>query len=176
VAEVDEVSEKWEGGFAGEELARQAGGDIPDLSAYRDTPGVGDLEEAIDNLVLALGGNVYRTPRTDAAADAHLTVACVHFQLRRSALSFVQNAVVWAFMSLLADPGFVSGGNFFRTLIKATTWMSPEQRDAVEFVVTNMRRGVSTTRDDLVPFNIDVQNLIEKGVLREKGDTLTVSM
>lgn len=175
VAEVDEVSETWEG-TAGEELARRVNDDIPDLSTYRDAPGVGDLEEAIDNLVLALGGKVTREPASDAAADAHLTVARIHLQLGRTAKSFVWNSAAAAVTFFLGDLGITPALNFLRNLIKATTWMSPEERDAVEFVMTNMRGDVPTTRDELVPFNIDVQKLIEKGVLREMGSTITVSM
>ncbi|WAC89374.1 hypothetical protein [Mycobacterium sp. Aquia_213] len=176
-----EVTEVWEDPSgdvtAGEVLAQRVDRDPPDVSEYRGTSGVGDLEVAIFNLVRAAGGEIRDEKLTDAAADAHLRAGRIHFQLRRSAVSFVQNAAAGGVtFFLLGDFGLGPAIGFLKTLINSVTWMSPEEMAAVELVIVNMRCGAPTTRDDLVPFNIDVQKLIKRGVLVEKGRNLTVSM
>lgn len=176
-----DVSEVWgspSGGItAGEVLAQRVDRDPPNVSAYRRARGVDEMEVALFNLVRALGGEISTEKLTDAAADAHLKAGRIHFQLRRSAVSFVQNAAAGGVtFFLLGDLGLGPAIRFLGTLINSVTWMSPEEMAAVERVIVNMRVGVATTREELVPFNVDVQKLIKKGVLIEKGNNLTVSM
>jgi hypothetical protein len=52
---------------------------------------------------------------------------------------------------------------FLGTLINSVTWMSLEEMAAVELVIVNMRLGVATTREDLVPLQLAIRSIDPAG-------------
>ena len=136
------------------------------------------LEQAISDLVVAFDeGELDIEDTVEGAPSAHLVVYRVHLRLRRSELKLVENAVATAFGFLSHDraAGLARALELLRTLISAASWLSAAERDAVSSVLMNQRRGVTMRRDDVALDGIDVQNLVDRGVLVERDEGLSVS-
>jgi hypothetical protein len=136
------------------------------------------LEQAISDLVVAFDeGELDVEDTTDGTAGAHLVTYRVHLSLRRSQLNLVENAVATALGFLGRDgaQGLASALELLQTLISAASWLSATERNAVSSVLMSQRCGVAMRRDDAALDGVDVQNLVDKGVLAENEDGLSVS-
>ncbi|TQK49820.1 hypothetical protein FBY35_0090 [Streptomyces sp. SLBN-118] len=168
------VEDEWDGTLA-EGLARRAGLDPSDLASFENVTGRSDLEAAVTELVEALGGAVEYTESADSASEAHLIVARVHLRLRESALKLVEHAVALAVALALLNPGgLVNAVQLVQTVHDAATILSPAEREAARLIRENRRRGITTSREDLAPFGVDVDSLIARGVLADGEGGLSV--
>ena len=160
-------------------LAGRAGAPTPELFGGEvPLAEVDQLEKAVSDLIIAFEeGELDIEDTTDDASAAHLTTYRVHLRLRRSELKLAENTVATAvgFLARDAASGLVSALNLVQTLIDAARRLSAAERDAVSCVLANQRRAVSTRRDDLRPYGVDVEKLVATGILVESNDKLAVS-
>jgi hypothetical protein len=148
--------------------------------SIEDVPltGLDRLEQAIGDLVVCFEeGELQIDDTTNAAADAHVTTYRVHLTLRRSEWNLAENAAAAAVGFLTRDTatGLTRALNMLRTLTEAARSLSVTEREAISYVLANQWLGTTTPRADVTAYGIDVEKLIQNGVLVESDDGLSVN-
>ncbi len=114
---------------------------------------------------------------TNAAADAHVTRYRVHLTLRRSEWNLAENAAAAAVGFLTRDTatGLTRALNMLHTLTAAARSLSLPDRQAISHVLANQWLGTATQRGEVTTYGIDVEKLIQNGILVESDEGLSVS-
>jgi hypothetical protein len=148
--------------------------------SIEDVPltGLDRLEQAVGDLVVCFEeGELQIDGTTGAAAGPHVTTYRVHLTLRRSEWDLAVNAAATAVGFLTSDTatGLTSALNLLRTLTEAARSLSVAERQAISHVLGNQRLGTTARRGDMTIYGIDVDKLIQDGVLVEGDEGLSVS-
>ena len=148
--------------------------------SIEDVPltGLDRLEQAIGDLVVCFEeGALQIDDTTNAAADAHVTRYRVHLTLRRSEWNLAENAAAAAVGFLTRDTatGLTRALNMLHTLAAAARSLSLPDRQAISHVLANQWLGTATQRGEVTTYGIDVEKLIQNGILVENDEGLSVS-
>jgi hypothetical protein len=148
--------------------------------SIEDVPLVGldRLEQAVGDLVVCFEeGGLEIDDTTQAAADPHLTTYRVHLTLRRSEWNLAANAAATAvgLLTRNTDTGLTRAVNLLHRLAEVARSLSVAEREAISHVLANQWLGTATLRDEVTNYGIDVEKLIQSGVLVESDDGLSVS-
>ncbi len=147
--------------------------------SIEDVPliGLDRLEQAVGDLVVCFEEGELEIDDTTDAADAHVTTYRVHLTLRRSAWDLAANAAATAVGFLTRDTaaGLTCALNLLHTLTEVARSLSVAERQAISRVLANQWLGSTTRRGELTTYGIDVEKLIQNGVLVETDDGLSVS-
>jgi hypothetical protein len=139
--------------------------------------GLDRLEQAVGDLVVCFEeGELEIEDTTDAAADAHVSRYRVHLTLRRSEWNLAANAAATAVDFLTRDTatGLTRALNLLHKLTEVARSLSVAEREAISHVLANHWRGTITRRDEVSAYGIDVEKLIQRGVLVESDEGLSV--
>lgn len=148
--------------------------------SIEDVPltGLDRLEQAVGDLVVCFEeGGLEIDDTTETAADAHVTTYRVHLTLRRSEWHLAENAAATAvsFLTRNTATGLTRALNLLHTLAEVARSLSMAEREAVSHVLANQWLGTTTRRDEVTNYGIDVEKLIQNGVLVESAEGLSVS-
>ncbi|MGO8767217.1 MAG: hypothetical protein ACLQIK_18515 [Mycobacterium sp.] len=148
--------------------------------SIEDVPltGLDRLEQAVGDLVVCFEeGGLEIDDTTDAAADAHVTTYRVHLTLRRSEWHLAENAAATAvsFLTRNTATGLTRALNLLHTLAEVARSLSVAEREAISHVLANQWLGTTTPRDEVTNYGIDLEKLIQNGVLVESAEGLSVS-
>jgi len=135
------------------------------------------LEQAVGDLVVCFDEGELEIDDTADAADPHVTTYRVHLTLRRSEWNLAENAAATA-VGLLArntSTGLTRALNLVHTLAGVARLLSVAEREAISHVLANQWLGTATRRDEVTNYGIDVERLIQNGVLVESDEGLSVS-
>lgn len=135
------------------------------------------LEQAVGDLVVCFDEGELEIGDTTDAADAHVTTYRVHLTLRRSEWNLAENAAAAAvgFLTRNTATGLTRALNLLHTLAEVARSLSVAEREAISHVLANQWLGTTTSRDEVTNFGIDVEKLIQIGVLVENDEGLSVS-
>jgi hypothetical protein len=147
--------------------------------SIEDVPlaGLDRLEQAVGDLVVCFDeGGLEINDTTDGAADAHGTTYRVHLTLRRSEWNLAENAAAAAVAILTGNTatGLTGALKLLHALAAAARSLSVAERGAVSHVLANQWRGTTTRRGDVANYEIDVEKLIQGGILVESDAGLLV--
>ena len=148
--------------------------DVPLVGLDRLEQAVGDLIVCFEEGYLEIEG---MTETTDTAAAAHVTTHHVHLTLRRSEWNLAENAAATAvaFVSRDTVTGLTRALNLLHKLAAVSRSLTVAERNAVSKVLTDQWRGTATQRGDVTDYGIDVQKLIQSGILVETDEGLSVA-
>jgi hypothetical protein len=136
------------------------------------------LEQAIGDLVVCFEeGELEIGDTTDAAADAHVSRYRVHLTLRRSEWNLAANAAATAVSFLTRDTatGLTRALTLLHKLAAVARSLSVAEREAISHVLANQWLGTATQRGEVTTYGIDVEKLIQNGILVESDEGLSVS-
>jgi len=140
--------------------------------------GLDRLEQAVGDLVVCFEeGGLEIDDTAGVVADAHVTTHRVHLTLRRSEWNLAENAAAAAVAFLGRDTvaGLTRALNLLHKLTEVARSLSVAERDAVSHVLANHWVGTTTQRGDVTNYGIDVEKLIQRGVLVETDEGLSVA-
>jgi hypothetical protein len=139
--------------------------------------GLDRLEQALGDLVVCFEEGDLEIDDTNVAADAHVTTYRVHLTLRRSEWNLTENAAAAAVAFLSRDTvtGLTRALNQLHTCAEVARSLSVAERDAVSHVLANQWVGTTTQRGDVTNYGIDVEKLIQRGILVETDEGLSVA-
>jgi hypothetical protein len=152
--------------------------------SIEDVPLVGldRLEQAVGDLVVCFEEGLLEideiTDTTDTAAAAHVTAYRVHLTLRRSEWNLAENgaAAAVAFLTRETVTGLPRALNLLHKLAEVARSLSVAERDAVSHVLANQWGvGTTTQRVDVTNYGIDVEKLVQRGILVESDEGLSVA-
>ena len=139
------------------------------------------LEQAVGDLVVCFeeGGLEIDdiTDTTDTAAEAHVTTHRVHLTLRRSEWNLAENAAAAAVALLSRDTaaGLTRALNLLHKLAEVARSLSVAERDAVSHVLADQWVGTTTQRADVTSYGVEVEKLIQRGILVQTDEGLSVA-
>ncbi len=139
--------------------------------------GLDRLEQAVGDLVVCFDAGELEIDYTTDAADAHVTTYRVHLTLRRSEWNLAENAAATAvgFLTRNTTTGLTRALNLLHKLALVARSLSVAEREAVSHVLANQRLGTATRRDEMANYGVDVEKLIQNGVLVESDEGVSVS-
>jgi hypothetical protein len=140
--------------------------------------GLDRLEQAVGDLVVCFEeGGLEIDDTTHVAADAHVTTYRVHLTLRRSEWNLAENAAAAAVAFLSRDTvtGLTRALNLLHKLTEVARSLSVAERDAVAHVLADQWVGTTTQRGDVTNYGIDMEKLIQRGILVETDEGLSVA-
>jgi hypothetical protein len=148
--------------------------DVPLVGLDRLEQAVGDLVVCFDEGYLEIDD---MTETTDTAEAAHVTTHRVHLTLRRSEWNLAENAAAAAVALVSRDTvtGLTRALNLLHKLAAVSRSLTTAERNAVSKVLTDQWGGAATQRGDVTDHGVDVQKLIQTGILVETEEGLSVA-
>ena len=140
--------------------------------------GLDRLEQAVGDLVVCFEeGGLEIDYATDEAAGGHVTKYHVRLTLRRSAWRLAENAAAAAVALLTRDTstGLAAAQKLLHKLTEVARSLSVAERNAISDILADQWLGVTVEHGDMTNAQIDLQKLIEKGILIESDKGLSVN-
>ncbi len=139
--------------------------------------GLDRLEQAVGDLVVCFDTGELEIDFTTDATDAHVTTHRVHLTLRRSEWNLAENAAATAvgFLTRNTTTGLTRALNLLHKLALVARSLSVAEREAISHVLANQWLGTATRRDEVTNYGIDVEKLIQNGVLVESDEGVSVN-